>query len=296
MRSSHHSTTQPAQSWQLLTFLFAVATALEDGVVAHLVLFTPEFLATIGFTKPEIDAWTGPIAAAGFAFGVWFVPFWGVLADRHGRKPLILRSHYIDVVAMVLAAFSHDVWLFLAARALTGFALGNTGLMYASLTEVAPRNRVALALGLVNGSVPMGALVGGLVGGFIVAQYGVHWLFGADAVISAFTAILLTALYRETFTPRPTPSLVSMLRDALRAVIHSRGRHADFRGQLCFEHGLFFHVPLHAGSCRRTGGRACRAGVDRGHARGGRGHDPAGRGPVGARWPSASGTGVCWRC
>ncbi len=108
--------------------------------------------------------WTGPIAAAGFALGIWFVPFWGVLADRHGRKPLILRSYYVEVAAMALAALSHNVWLYLVARALTGFALGNTGLMYASLTEVAPKNRVALALGLVNGSAPMGSLVGGLLG------------------------------------------------------------------------------------------------------------------------------------
>jgi predicted MFS family arabinose efflux permease len=93
--------------------------------------------------------------------------------------------------------------------------------MYASLTEVAPRNRVALALGLVNGSAPLGSLVGGLVGGFFVAQYGVHWLFGLDAVVAAFTAVVLTLFYRETFTPKPTPSVATMLGDALRAVIHS---------------------------------------------------------------------------
>jgi len=165
--------------------------------------------------------WTGPIAAAGFAFGIWFVPFWGVLADRHGRKPLILRSYYVEVAAMVLAALSHNVWLYLVARALTGFALGNTGLMYASLTEVAPKNRVALALGLINGSAPMGSLVGGLVGGFVVAQFGVHSLFALDAIVSALTAILLTTLYRETFTPKPTRPIFTMLGDALRAVIHS---------------------------------------------------------------------------
>ncbi len=218
----NHLTTQPpTQSWQLLTFLFALANFLEVAVVAHFVLFTPEFLRVIGFTSEEINVWTGPIAAAGFALGIWFVPFWGVLADRHGRKPLILRSYYVEVAAMALAALSHNVWLYLVARALTGFALGNTGLMYASLTEVAPKNRVALALGLVNGSAPMGSLVGGLLGGFVVAQFGVHWLFGLDAIVSALTAILLTTLYRETFIPKPTPPILVMLGDALRAVIHS---------------------------------------------------------------------------
>jgi len=209
------------QSWQLLTLLFSLANLLEVAVIAHFVLFTPTFLTTIGFSKAEIDAWTGPIASAAFLVGIWFVPFWGVLADRYGRKPLILRSYYVEVLAMALAAVSHNIWLYLVARALTGFALGNTGLMYASLTETAPRHRVAFALGLVNGSVPLGSLVGGLAGGFIVARYGVHWLFGIDALVAALIAIILTTFYRETFIPKPTPPVTVMLGDALRAVIHS---------------------------------------------------------------------------
>jgi len=165
--------------------------------------------------------WTGPISSLAFLVGIWFVPFWGVLADRHGRKPLILRSNYIEVVAMALAAISTNVWLYLIARALTGFALGNTGLMYASLTEAAPRNRVAFALGIVNGSAPLGALAGGLAGGWIVPTFGVNALFRFDAVVCLITAIILTALYRETFTPKPTVPIKTMLGDAFRAVLHS---------------------------------------------------------------------------
>ncbi|MBI5650032.1 MAG: MFS transporter [Chloroflexi bacterium] len=221
MKSTYQLPLTNPQSWQLLTLLFALANFLEVAVVAHFVLFTPEFLRVIGFAPDAINAWTGPMSALAFVIGIWFVPFWGVLADRHGRKPLILRSHYIEVVAMALAAFSGNVWLYVIARSLTGFALGNTGLMYASLTEVAPKNRVALALGLVNGSAPLGSLVGGLFGGIIVARLGVHWLFGLDAIIAAITALILTAFYRETFTPKPTTPIATMLGDALRAVIHS---------------------------------------------------------------------------
>lgn len=237
------SDAQQRQSWQLLTFLFALANFLEVAVVAHFVLFTPVFLQAIGFGKSDIDAWTGPISAIAFAVGIWFVPFWGVLADRYGRKPLILRSNYVEVVAMALAAISQNVWLYIIARALTGFALGNTGLMYASLTEVAPKNRVALALSLVNGSAPLGALVGGLLGGWIVSEFGVHTLFGVDAVVCLITAILLTALYRETFTPKPTPPIATMLGDAMRAVIHSPVASTIFLVSFVSSAAFFFSFP-----------------------------------------------------
>ncbi len=236
-------TFERTQSWQLLTFLFALANFLEVAVVAHFVLFTPAFLHTIGFSKSEIDAWTGPISATAFAIGIWFVPFWGVLADRYGRKPLILRSNYVEVVAMTLAALSHNVWLYLVARALTGFALGNTGLMYASLTEAAPKNRVALALGLVNGSAPLGSLIGGLAGGWIVSEFGVHTLFGVDAIVALITAIVLTTFYRETFTPKPTPPIVTMLGDALRAVIHSSVASTIFVVSFVSSAAFFFSYP-----------------------------------------------------
>lgn len=231
------------QSWHRLTFLFALANFLEVAVLAHLVLFTPAFLHTIGFSPADINAWTGPIAAVGFAFGIWFVPFWGVLADRYGRKPLILRSYYVEVLAMALAAVSSSVWLYLFARALTGFALGNTGLMYASLTEVAPRNRVALALGLVNASAPLGSLVGALFGGVIVSQYGVYWLFGVDTVVAAAIAVVLTVLYRETFVPKPTPRMAVMLGDALRAVIYSPVAATIFLVNFVYNTAIFFSHP-----------------------------------------------------
>ncbi len=215
------TTERQHQSWVLLTVLFVLANFLEVAVVAHFILFTPTFLAGIGFTESEINAWTGPLAAAGFLLGIWFVPFWGVLADRYGRKPLILRSYYIEVLAMGLAALSHNVWLYTIARSLTGFALGNTGLMYASLTEAAPRNKVALALGLVNGSAPLGALVGAYLGGLIVTQYGINVLFGIDAIVALLIAVILTVFYRESFVRKPTPPIKTMLEDALRAVVHS---------------------------------------------------------------------------
>ncbi len=239
-----------AQSWTLLTFLFALANFLEVAVVAHFVLFTPAFLNAIGFSEAEINQWTGPIASAAFVVGIWFVPFWGALADRYGRKPLILRSYYVEVLAMGLAAVSQNVWLYLIGRALTGFALGNTGLMYASLTEAAPRQRVALAMGLVNGSGPLGSLLGAVAGGLIVTQYGVHWLFGIDAMVAALIAIILTAGYREPFVRKPTPPMLKMLKDALRAVVQSPVATTIFVLSFVYNAAYFFsytYLPVRIG-------------------------------------------------
>ena len=237
--------------------------------MAHFVLFTPAFLDAIGFSQADITTWTGPIASAGFLSGIWFVPFWGVLADRYGRKPLILRSYYVEVLAMVLAALAHNVWLYLIGRALTGLALGNTGLMYAALTETAPRNRVALALGLVNGSAPLGSLVGALAGGFIVSQFGVHFLFGVDAAIAGLIAVVLTLFYRDVFVPKPTPHVMIMLRDALRAVIDSPVASTIFLVSFVSSAAYFFsfsYLPVRIGEIVGVAASATAIGITQGVA------------------------------
>jgi DHA1 family multidrug resistance protein-like MFS transporter len=76
-------------------------------------------------------------------------------------------------------------------------------------------------MNLVNGSGPLGSLVGALLGGYVVSEFGVHWLFGLDAIIAAVIAVVLTLGYRETFVTKPTPHILVMLAEAVRAVIHS---------------------------------------------------------------------------
>ncbi len=260
---------QHTQSWVLLTFLFAMANFLEVAIVAHFVLFTPAFLATIGFGEADINSWTGPIASAAFVVGIWFVPLWGVFADRYGRKPLILRSYAVEVAGMSLAALAGNVWIYFVGRALTGLALGNTGLMYASLTETAPRNRVALALSLVNGSALLGSLMGALLGGFVVSVYGVHALFWVDAVIALVIFVLLALLYHETFVPRPTPPVMVMLRSALSAVVRSPVALTIFIISFVYNAAYFFsytYLPVRIGEIVGESAAPAAIGVTQGVA------------------------------
>src|SRR6266550_6710117 len=86
--------------------------------------------------------------------GLPFLPFWGALADRYGRKPLIIRSFVSAFIALTLAAVAPNIAVFLFARAFQSLGLGNTGLMLATLAERVPAGRVGFAFGIVNGANP----------------------------------------------------------------------------------------------------------------------------------------------
>jgi DHA1 family multidrug resistance protein-like MFS transporter len=205
-------------SWIAITALFTTASFAEIVLYSNLAAFTPIYLEHLGYPANEIKFWTGILASAGVLLGFWFVPFWGVLADRYGRKPLIVRSFVVEAVAVALIALAPNVWIFLLGRMITGLALGNTGIMFASVSEHAPRERVALAISLITGSQPLGGVIGSLVGGYVVSAFGIVALWWFDGVLIALVAFMLVLLYHEPFTPRPTPPVLAMVGRALRAV------------------------------------------------------------------------------
>lgn len=205
--------------WTLLTGLFAVASFLEIVLFSHLSAFTPLFLQNLGFDAVAVKFWTGILASVGMLLGLWFVPFWGVLAERYGRKALIIRSFVIELVAVFIMALSSNLWVFMFGRAFIGLALGNTGLMFASITNRCPRERVGTAISFVTGAQPLGGVIGALIGGFLVSRFGVQFLWGLDGVMIAAVVLLLARLHDEPFTPVPTPPLKTMLRDSLNAVV-----------------------------------------------------------------------------
>lgn len=232
------------QSWILLTTLFTISSLFEIVLFGNLQAFTPLYLQNLGYDEAGVKLWTGILASAGIALGFWFVPFWGVLADRHGRKLLILRSFAVEAVAVMLMSFSQNVWIFLLGRMMTGLALGNTGLMFATLADDSPRERVGLAISIVTGSQPLGMVLGSLLGGVVVSRLGVNFLFGLDSVLIGLVTGMLALFYRDTFVPGVVHPLGRMLRQAMRAVVGTPLVLSMFIFSFMTTFGNFFSSPF----------------------------------------------------
>lgn len=232
------------QSWVLLTTLFTISSLLEIVLFGNLQAFTPLFLQNLGYDEAGVKLWTGVLASAGIALGFWFVPFWGVLADRHGRKLLILRSFAVEAIAVMLMSFSHNVWVFLLGRMMTGLALGNTGLMFATLADDSPRERVGLAISIVTGSQPLGMVLGSLLGGVVVSRFGVNFLFALDSVLIGLVTVMLALFFNETFVPGAVHPIGRMLRLALRSVARTPIVLSMFIFSFMTTFGNFFSSPF----------------------------------------------------
>src|SRR3981081_3626728 len=133
--------------WRRMLPLFTLASFIEGVAYGQLSAFTPLHLATIGIAPEDVPAAVGLITAAVNVIGLLFLPFWGVLADRYGRKPLIIRSFPAPGAGLSGCAIARNVWLFTLGRGLNSLNLGNSGLMMTTLHETAPAARGGFALG-----------------------------------------------------------------------------------------------------------------------------------------------------
>ena len=214
-------TSPSSRSWVWLLALFTAAGFVEAIFFGQLNAFIPLYLPRLGIAPLRVPAWTGAIAAFSSAVGIPFLPFWGALADRYARQPIIVRSFVVHLVAAVAMLLSGNIWAFVLGRSVTGLALGNSGLMMTTLSERAPQDRMGLAFSIMNAAPPLGAFLGPLLSGLAVDAWGFPVLLLIDSILMLVVVLALTFGYRDTFRGKKREPLLSMAAESVRLIWHS---------------------------------------------------------------------------
>jgi DHA1 family multidrug resistance protein-like MFS transporter len=205
-------------SWLWLLGLFTAASIVETVFAGQIGAFTPLYLPRLGVSAADVAFWSGASWSMSMALGLPFLPLWGALADRYARQPIIVRSYLVYFIAAVVAMLAHSLWLFILARAVLGFALGNSGLMLATMAERIPAKRQGLAFAVMNTAQPVGAFIGPVAGGPIVDAYGFPAVLAIDGVLLAAVVLALAFGYRDTFVGSKDGPLLGMAIGSLRLI------------------------------------------------------------------------------
>lgn len=214
--------------WTWLLALFTFSSFIETIFYGQIGAFTPLYLPNLGVPADQVALWTGIIAAVSGVLGLPFLPFWGALADRYSRKPIIVRSFLVHLVAGVTLILAGNVYVFLVGRAITSLALGNSGLMMATLAERSPSNRQGLAFSIMNSAAPIGAFLGPLIGGPILDRWGFKTLIAVDAGLMLFVILSLVVGYRDYFKGSKDRPVFKMALESVQILVRQRRLQALF--------------------------------------------------------------------
>lgn len=190
------------EGWQRNLFAIAVSqfVALAGG---NLVFpFMPFYVEDLGVHgEGQIALWSGLLGTA--TGGMLFIssPFWGSLADRFGRKRMLLRAYVGATATITLQGLVQNVWQLAALRALQGLFVGTIPAAMALVVAGTPRERVAYALGVLQMALFSSQFVGPLAGGVLAETIGFRPTFIAVGGVYLLSFLLVLTNVEERFEP-----------------------------------------------------------------------------------------------
>jgi DHA1 family multidrug resistance protein-like MFS transporter len=160
--------------------------------------FLPLYIRELGVTDPaKIALWAGAQAAVTPAMSGLLSPVFGRLADRFGRKIMLIRSLIGFVVIVAAMGLVTSVEQLFLARVVMGLFAGFTPMVMALATTSAPKDKVPAAIGMVQSAQLLSVAVGPAIGGYVASHFGIRYAFFATAGLCALALVGLIVLFQE---------------------------------------------------------------------------------------------------
>ena len=166
---------QPVGSFQIKLLLTCAAVLFLDGFDTTAIGYVaPSLAKEWGLTKAAL----GPVFSAGL-FGLMIGALTlGPLADRVGRKKIIIFSTLAFGIGTLVTAFIQDVNTLLVIRFLTGLGLGGAMPNTVAMTsEFNPHRRRATMVMIMFCGFSLGAALGGLLAAALIPHFGWRSVF-----------------------------------------------------------------------------------------------------------------------
>jgi DHA1 family multidrug resistance protein-like MFS transporter len=204
------------ESWRRNLVLLWIGALLTSASYSMVIPFLPLFLVDDLCVHAWVNVWSGLLFSAAFVTGALISPYWGSLADKYGRKPMILRSGFSLFAVYLLTAFVHNPYQLLLLRMIQGLLSGYIPGAIALVGTNTPERHVGVALAWMSTATATGSIVGPLFGGAMATLFGHRIAFAsASVIVLVATLIVWFWVTEERFQPAQTRSSVwSDLREA----------------------------------------------------------------------------------
>ena len=107
--------------WQQNVFVLWFGVFMTGVALSEVMPFLSLYIDTLGtFSKNQLSFYSGAVFAISFLVTAIVSPFWGKLADRKGRKLMLLRAALGMSIVLFLMGNVTNVWQLLFLRALQG--------------------------------------------------------------------------------------------------------------------------------------------------------------------------------
>lgn len=180
--------------------LSLVGVALLVNYVETMVIPGIPTIQTYFHTTSTTSSW---ISSACLIAGAAASTLLGKLGDSYGRKKMFLVSLSFYIVGVGIAGFSPSIYFLLFARALQGVGFAIIPLALAIVSETFPKERIGMAQGIISATFAIGAVIGLIIGSYIVEDLGWQYAFHTALILSlVLFAVIAKVLRKDTSVAR----------------------------------------------------------------------------------------------
>lgn len=191
------------EKWQRNLIVLWLGCFIAGVGFSELAPFLSLYVEELGnFNKGQLSLYSGVTYAITFLVVAIVSPLWGGrLADRKGRKLMLLRSSLGMAIIIGACGFVHTIWELLILRFLEGLCAGYIPNASALIAAESPRAKSGAALGILTTGYVSGNLIGPVLGGFLAQVFSIRLTF----VLTGFLLLIVFGLslffVHEDFVP-----------------------------------------------------------------------------------------------
>ncbi|CAI1651871.1 MULTISPECIES: multidrug efflux MFS transporter [Serratia] len=186
------------EAWKLNLISVWLGCFFTGLAMSQILPFLPLYVEQLGVSGHQsLSIWSGLVFSGTFLVSALVSPLWGSLADRKGRKLMLLRASLGMAVVIALQGMVTSVYQLFALRALMGLTSGYIPNAMALVASQVPRDKSGWALGTLSTGPVTGVIVGPLLGGLMADHLGLRVVFFVTAVLMFVSFLITLFLIKE---------------------------------------------------------------------------------------------------
>ena len=191
MQEEEKRVTSPWMTLAILSSLGIIAMSAETMILPAI----PDFIEDLDISY-EDSSW---ILAAFLVMGAVMTPIAGRLSDIYGKKKMLLIILGVYTLGLLLGALATNFFSIVIARAIQGIGISMFPISFGIIRDKFPPEKLAIAQGIFSSTLSGGAVIGLILGGSIIENFGwqATFLFVIPLAITLFIIISKFVYVRE---------------------------------------------------------------------------------------------------
>ncbi|WP_298462764.1 MFS transporter [uncultured Mitsuokella sp.] len=202
-------------NWKLVLVILTCNILFMSSSYTMLIPFLPMYLTMeLGVSQADVNIWSGIVFSASFLVSAVMAPIWGKMADTKGKRIMAMRASFLLSISYFLGGIVQSPEQLTLMRLFQGFASGLWPMDLAIMTLYAPASRLGFCLGIMQGTLTAGGVVGPLLGGILAEAVGMRYSFFLASGALFLNFLVFTFIIKEPPTPAKTEATKDDIPDA----------------------------------------------------------------------------------